>query len=90
MLLEKEEFLAIKREIVADILDRLRNLARLEAELLFRAYANYPGSLPHFSERISLAIIKVMRFCRALYDRADSFNLSCYRVVHYYFLISFN
>lgn len=28
----------------------------IEAELLFREYNNYPGALPHFSERISNAI----------------------------------
>jgi len=59
MLLTKEEFMDIKKELVADVLIKLRLLARLEAELLFRAYKNYPGALPHFSERISLAIGKV-------------------------------
>jgi len=51
--------MAIKPELVRDVLKRLRHLARLEAELLFREYRNYPGSLPHFSERISNAINKV-------------------------------
>ena len=59
MLLSKEEFMAIKPELVHDVVVRLREVARLEAELLFRAYKNYPGALPHFSERISLAIGKV-------------------------------
>ena len=35
----------------------------LEGELLFREYQNYPGQLPQFSERISLAIAKVMDRC---------------------------
>jgi glutamate dehydrogenase len=59
MLLSKEEFMDIKKELVDDVLVRLRLLARLEAELLFREYKNYPGALPHFSERISFAIGKV-------------------------------
>jgi glutamate dehydrogenase len=56
MLLEEAEFLEIKEELVQDVLVRLRELARLEAELLFREYNNYPGALPAFSERISQAI----------------------------------
>lgn len=59
MLLSKEEFLSAKDELVADVLVRVKNLARLEAELLFREYKHYPGNLPHFSERISNAIGKV-------------------------------
>lgn len=51
--------MSVKKELVDDVVVRLRLLARLEAELLFRAYKNYPGALPHFSERISLAIGKV-------------------------------
>jgi len=56
MLLDESEFLAIKEELVEDVLTRLRELARLEAELLFREYSNYPGQLPEFSTRISHAI----------------------------------
>ena len=59
MLLSKDEFMAIKEEVVDDVLVKLRHLARLEAELLFREYKNYPGSLPQFAERISFAINKV-------------------------------
>eukprot|EP01033_Poteriospumella_lacustris_P003883 gene3883-2760_t len=59
MLLSKSEFMAIKPELVEDVLVRLRHLARLEGELLFKEYRNYPGALPHFSERISMAIAKV-------------------------------
>jgi hypothetical protein len=54
--LSTEEFLQHKDELVADVLIKLRHLARLEAELLFREYRNYLGALPHFSERISNAI----------------------------------
>lgn len=59
MLLSKKEFMAIKPELVNDVLVKLRNVARLEGELLFREFENHPGSLPHFSERISNAIAKV-------------------------------
>jgi len=56
MLLEEQEFLAVKDELVQDVLQRLRDLARSEAELLFREYQNFPGSLPLVSERISQSI----------------------------------
>jgi hypothetical protein len=56
MLLSPEEFVAHKDELVRDVLKQLREAARAEGELLFRTYANYPGNLPHFSERISFAI----------------------------------
>lgn len=56
MLLSTAEFLENKDALVNDVLVRIRHLARLEAELLFREFRNYPGALPHFSERISNAI----------------------------------
>jgi len=56
MLVSEEEFMAVKEELVEDVLIRIRMLAEFEAKLLFREYNNYPGSLPHFSERISNAI----------------------------------
>lgn len=56
MLLTTEEFMDVKKELVSDVVSRLHEIARLEAELLFREYRNYPGALPHFSERISNAI----------------------------------
>lgn len=59
MILSKEEFLANKPEIVEDVYRKLRMVAGKEAELLFREYNNYPGSLVQFSERISNAINKV-------------------------------
>ena len=45
MLLSTEEFLEVKNELVHDVLDRIRILAQLEAELLFREYKNYPGNV---------------------------------------------
>lgn len=59
MLLSKEEFIFNKEELVKDMMVLLREKARLEGELMFRSYKNYPGNLPHFSERISFAIGKV-------------------------------
>mmetsp|Transcript_22373 Transcript_22373/g.44680 ORF Transcript_22373/g.44680 Transcript_22373/m.44680 type:complete len:1066 (+) Transcript_22373:35-3232(+) len=53
MLLSEEEFLENKEAIVADVLKKLRGFARVEAELLFKEYRNYPGALPHFSALIS-------------------------------------
>lgn len=56
MLLSKEEFIAHKPELIRDVLAHLRNIAEAEAKLLFSTYKNFPGALPHFSERISGAI----------------------------------
>jgi len=56
MLLTEEEFKANKEKIVEEVLMKLRSLAKSEAELLFREFSQYPGSLPYFSERISNAI----------------------------------
>merc|ERR1712176_821535 len=53
----KDEFLADKEEIVADVLEKLRHSARVEAELLFREYrANPSYQLPYYSQAISGAI----------------------------------
>lgn len=59
MILSEEEFMKHKSDLIADVLVKLREAGNNEAELLFREYANYPGSLPSFSERISNAINKV-------------------------------
>lgn len=56
MLMDGSEFRDNKEAIVADVLERLRAIARQEAELLFREFHHYPGALPWFSERISNAI----------------------------------
>jgi len=57
MLLSKDEFMAVKDELVEDVLRKLRESARVEAELLFREYRANP-SLPivYYSEAISGAI----------------------------------
>lgn len=59
LLLSTEEFMSNKAEIVEDVYVKLKQAAGREAELLFREYNNYPGSLVNFSERISAAINKV-------------------------------
>jgi glutamate dehydrogenase len=59
MLLSEAEFTSVKKELVGDVLVRLRLLAKREAELLFREFRTMPGSLPDFSQRISLAINRV-------------------------------
>ncbi|MGN7611595.1 NAD-glutamate dehydrogenase domain-containing protein [Magnetococcales bacterium HHB-1] len=57
MLLSNERFQEIKETFVMEVLDRLRRLARQEAQLLFREYRYRPGrSLPELSEQISLVI----------------------------------
>jgi glutamate dehydrogenase len=43
MLLSDEEFYENKTQIVGEILEKLRGLARLEAELLFKEYESNPG-----------------------------------------------
>jgi len=57
MLLDKEEFLSIKPQLVEDVLEGLRLRAKREAELMFREYKSDPSApLPPVSERISRAI----------------------------------
>jgi len=60
MTLSTDEFLGFKDRYVAQVLDRLRALARLEADLLFTESARQPDmALPLLSERISHAMIRV-------------------------------
>lgn len=56
MLLSEDEFFANKEQIVHEVLDKLRGLAKLEALLLFREFDNYVGSLPEMSQSISNGI----------------------------------
>jgi glutamate dehydrogenase len=56
MVLSKDEFISIKKELVDDVIVKLKHVAKQEADLMFRAYSNFPGDLPHFSERISDSI----------------------------------
>jgi len=53
-LLSEEEFLTHKKAFVGEVIERLRTLARREAELLFREREHHPGILmPELSVRLS-------------------------------------
>lgn len=56
MLLSEEEFFENKSQIVSEVLEKLHQYARLEAELLFREFEIYGGSLPQLSKVISGAV----------------------------------
>ena len=57
MLLTEDEFFDQKEQIVQEVLDKLRGLAKLEADLLFREFDDYDGlSLPEVSQIISHCI----------------------------------
>lgn len=73
MLLKTEyEFLEIKEEYVKDVLERLRYLARREAETLFRdddgGNSNDKLSLPEKSEKISKMILTISDLVEASLD----------------------
>jgi len=54
MLLSKDEFMAIKEELVEDVLVKLRESAQVEAELLFREFRAEPScSMDKYSHKIS-------------------------------------
>jgi glutamate dehydrogenase len=57
MLQDTPEIMDVKQELVADVVTKLRQLARAEAQLLFREYKKNPfAALPPSSKRISRAI----------------------------------
>lgn len=56
MLLSEDEFFENKAAIVEEVLAKLRGVAKLEAELLFREAENYGEPLPRVSQIISNAI----------------------------------
>jgi glutamate dehydrogenase len=56
MLLSENEFFTHKEQIVNEVLEKLRCLAKLEAVLLFREFDSYSGSLPETSQSISNCI----------------------------------
>ncbi|MDP7028826.1 MAG: NAD-glutamate dehydrogenase [Phycisphaerales bacterium] len=59
MLLTPEEFIAIKQQFVDEVLVKLREMARLEAELLARMLRRQPRlHLPDASVRLSRAVIR--------------------------------
>jgi len=53
MLLSEDEFYDNKEIIVEEVIEKLQKLAKMEAELLFKEFANHDGSLPDISEKIS-------------------------------------
>jgi glutamate dehydrogenase len=56
MLLSEAEFFTNKEQIIIEVLEKLRYLAKLEAVLLFREFNSYTGSLPETSQSISNCI----------------------------------
>lgn len=56
MVMSTDEFIRIKKEIVADVLQKIRAAARSEASLLFNEYDKGEKTLPELSEAISQAI----------------------------------
>lgn len=56
MMLSEEEFFENKDQIVSEVLNKLHNYAQLEAELLFREFKTYGGSLPELSKVVSDAV----------------------------------
>jgi hypothetical protein len=75
MLLNEEEFYENKEVIVSQVLDKLRNLARMEAELLFNEYETYPGKVSSKAPSFPLILagfgINVVKF--AFYIRVFRF-----------------
>ena len=56
MLLSEDEFFRNKNAIVKEVLEKLRHLAKLEANLLLREYDTFGGTLPETSQIISNCI----------------------------------
>jgi len=56
MMLSEEEFTENKDKIVSEVLNKLHNYAQSEAELLFREFKTYGGSLPQLSKVVSDAV----------------------------------
>jgi len=73
MLLQKQQFLDVKDELVDDVLVRLRDIARREAQLLFReAKMNPSVPMPDVAVNISKSITRVCDFfLKALDDNYD-------------------
>jgi glutamate dehydrogenase len=76
MLMDKQEFVDNKPQIVEDVQAKLKELARTEANLLFDEYEKDPScQLPALSLRISNAIIKVSDAVSAALDKMDDSEL---------------
>jgi glutamate dehydrogenase len=69
MCVSDDEFVAIKGDYVEEVLGMLRDMAQLEAKLLFAEARRDPSSpLPALSERISFAILRVADALASLMD----------------------
>ena len=69
MLLDTEQFMEIKDEFVEQVLVRLRELARTEAELLARLHQHHPHlPLPEMSIRISKMMTRTADSINAHWD----------------------
>jgi glutamate dehydrogenase len=72
MLLSEAEFLAIKPAFVGEVLERLRRVARLEAELLFEARRHHPQTpLCELGVALSRAINQLSAAVAAEYPRLE-------------------
>jgi glutamate dehydrogenase len=75
MLLSEDEFFQHKDAIVQEVLTKLRSLAKLEAELLFREADSYDGALPEVSQVISDSINAVTDALAASLDNLSDNEL---------------
>ena len=70
MLLSEEEFLKIKERFVEQVLEKLRTLARREAELLSRVHHHRPQvPLPEISTRLSRVMIRTSDAIESALDK---------------------
>jgi len=56
MLLSEDDFFRNKDQIVSEVLEKLRGLAKMEAEVLFNEFEAEPDALPKISQRVSNSI----------------------------------
>ena len=69
MLLSESEFLSIKERFVGEVIVKLRELARREADLLLRFHRHHPQvPLPEMSERLSRVVIRAADAIEAAID----------------------
>ena len=69
MLLSEEEFLHIKDRFIKEVIDKLRELAGREAELLVRLYRHHPQmSPPVMSTRLSRVMLRAADAIEAAID----------------------
>lgn len=72
MLLDPEDFMKVKERFVAEVLVRLRELARKEARLLFAEHARQSNTvLPELSVQLSQTILAATDAIEAAVEQAD-------------------